>query len=101
MIRITAQQEGFRRCGIAHTVAAVEYQDDQFTKEQLAYLQAEPKLVVEIVKDAPQRPNANDTIALVKGAADLAALEELAVGEERKSVLAAIVAKRQELQPSA
>lgn len=51
MIRITAKQEGFRRCGIAHSVAAVEYNDDQFTSEQLAWLQAEPMLEVEIVKE--------------------------------------------------
>lgn len=99
MIRITAKQEGFRRCGIAHTIAAVEYQDNQFTEEQLAYLKAEPQLVVEIIKDTPQRPNANDTIALVKAAVDLAALDLLAVGEERKSVLPAIAARRAELTP--
>ena len=47
MLRITSKKEGFRRCGIAHPMAAVEYNDDQFTQEQLACLQAEPMLVVE------------------------------------------------------
>ncbi len=56
MVRITAKQEGFRRCGIAHTVAAVEYSNDQFTPEQLAWLQAEPMLVVEIVKETKDKP---------------------------------------------
>ncbi|MDO9069326.1 MAG: HI1506-related protein [Deltaproteobacteria bacterium] len=55
-IRITAKQEGFRRCGIAHSMAEVEYQDDQFTEEQLAYLQAEPMLVVEMVKETKGKP---------------------------------------------
>jgi hypothetical protein len=37
-------------------MAEVEYQDDQFTEEQLAYLQAEPMLVVEMVKETKGKP---------------------------------------------
>jgi hypothetical protein len=51
MIQITAKREGFRRCGIAHTVATVEYEDNQFTKEQLACMQAEPMLAVTVIKE--------------------------------------------------
>ena len=54
-----------------------------------------------IVALSAGRLNANDAIALVKGAADLVALEELALGEERKSVLAVIATRRKELEPAA
>lgn len=51
MIRITSQREGFRRAGIAHPAAATDHPDDAFTAEQLAALQAEPMLTVEIIED--------------------------------------------------
>lgn len=50
MIRITSKVDGFRRCGVAHPKAATEYADDQFTKEELKALQAEPMLTVEVVE---------------------------------------------------
>ena len=50
MIRITSKQAGFRRCGIAHPAEATEHADDAFTAADLKTLQAEPMLVVEIVK---------------------------------------------------
>ena len=100
-IGISSRQEGFRRCGIAHSISRTEYADDHFSKEQLAALKAEPMLVVHLVKDEPPGPNAAKAIALVKGAADLAALDELALGEERKSVLAALAARYKELNEQA
>lgn len=54
MIRITSTQNGFRRAGIAHPAGTTEYTDETFTKDQLATLQAEPKLVVELVADKKQ-----------------------------------------------
>ncbi|MCF6267629.1 MAG: HI1506-related protein [Desulfuromusa sp.] len=48
MIVITAKKDGFRRGGIAHSKEATEYPDGKFTKKQLAALQAEPMLVVEV-----------------------------------------------------
>ena len=54
-----------------------------------------------IVALSAGRPNAKETIALVKAATDLAALEEMALGEERSSVVAAIAARRTELTPGA
>lgn len=51
MIRITSKQEGFRRCGMAHSAAPAEHADDTFTTAQLKQLQTEPMLVVEIIKD--------------------------------------------------
>lgn len=52
MIRITSKTAGFRRAGIAHPAAPTDYQDDAFTKAQLAQLKAEPMLVVEEIKEA-------------------------------------------------
>jgi hypothetical protein len=56
MIIITAKKDGFRRCGLAHSARPVEHQDGVFTPEQLAELQAEPMLVVEIVAEKPSDP---------------------------------------------
>ena len=50
MIRITAKQDGFRRCGIAHSKEPVEYGDERFDADELAVLQAEPLLVVETLR---------------------------------------------------
>lgn len=103
MITIQAKREGFRRCGVAHSRAAVEYADDHFTPDELAVLKAEPQLVVVEVPDpggsGTGRPNAADSIKLVKEAGTMAELDELASGEDRKSVLAAIEARRQALTP--
>lgn len=96
MIRITAKQEGFRRCGIAHSKQPTEYCDAKFTKEQLAALQAEPGIVVEIIEET-KGPTAPELIAQIKTTETLEALEALAEGEERKSVVAAIEKRRLEL----
>lgn len=53
MITIRSKQEGFRRCGIAHTSEPKEYQNSKFTKAQLLALQNEPKLIVTVTKDEP------------------------------------------------
>lgn len=101
MIRITAKQDGFRRCGVAHSATPTNHPDDRFSKQELATLQAEPMLFVEILPDtaAPKgnRPNATDTIALVQAAETVEALDALAEGEERKGVLEAITKRRTEL----
>lgn len=56
MIRITSKREGFRRCGIAHSRAAVDYPDDRFSPEEFAVLKAEPMLlVVEIQEQPPEK----------------------------------------------
>ncbi|HCU69236.1 MAG TPA: hypothetical protein DGF30_08430 [Desulfomicrobium sp.] len=51
MIRIRSKREGFRRCGITHTVVPVEYPDDRFSKKDLAALTADPMLKVEFLDD--------------------------------------------------
>ena len=59
MIIITAKKDGFRRCGVAHSAMPTTYQPDAFTPEQLAELQADPMLVVEIAvpEDKGKDPN--------------------------------------------
>lgn len=54
MIRITCKQHNFRRCRVAHPKGTTDYPDDTFTPEQIKVLQAEPKLIVEIVPDEPE-----------------------------------------------
>jgi len=50
-IIITSRKDGFRRCGIAHASVPVEYSDGHFTADELAVLQAEPLLMVDVVID--------------------------------------------------
>ena len=64
MIRITSKKDGFRRAGMAHS-GTREYSDKFFDAEQMAELEAEPMLVVEILKGkgkaqeaAPENPAA-------------------------------------------
>ncbi len=59
MIRITSKQDGFRRCGVAHSKSPAEYKDDAFTPEQIETLKEEPMLVVEILneKENEEKPS--------------------------------------------
>lgn len=59
LIRITAKRDGFRRMGLAHPGTPTDYPADHFTAEQLAVLQAEPMLVVEIRYDPPGSEDLN------------------------------------------
>lgn len=111
MFRITAKTDGFRRCGVAHSGQPTDHPADRFTKGEIEILKAEPMLTVVEIEDAtknakessgngtpePLRPNAPDTIAKIKEAASIEMLDELAKDEDRKSVLAAIEARRKEL----
>lgn len=49
-IRITAKQDGFRRCGLAHSKTPTDYPPETFTPGQLALLKAESLLVVEEIE---------------------------------------------------
>lgn len=101
MIRVTAKNEGFRRCGVAFSKAATEFPDDRFTSAELKILKAETMLTVEEIADGSgggsQRPNVKDSVVLVAAAETLEALDALSVGEERKGVLDAIAKRRSEL----
>lgn len=48
-IRITAKQDGFRRCGVAHPATVTEHPAARFPEDDLARLEAEPMLIVERV----------------------------------------------------
>lgn len=50
VIRITAKQNGFRRCGVAHSTDATDYDVRRFSKEQLDILRGEAMLVVQDVE---------------------------------------------------
>lgn len=61
-IRISSSVDGFRRAGMAHPARPCTYPDDEFTAEQLAQLEAEPRLAVsrlqtdEVDQDDPANP---------------------------------------------
>jgi hypothetical protein len=95
-ICITSKKAGFRRCGIAHPSTRVEYPDSTFTAEQIKTLQGEPMLVVELIPSG-KTLTAAETIAQVLSATTLEALDALANGETRKTVLDAINKRRAEL----
>ncbi|MHB1059816.1 MAG: HI1506-related protein [Rhodanobacter sp.] len=96
MLRITAKRDGFRRCGVAHPAQPIDHPADRFTGEQTEILKAEPMLVVTEIEEAAKL-SANEAIAQAKTAESNEVLDELARGEDRKSVLAAIEARRKEL----
>jgi len=61
MICITSKRNGFRRCGIAHPDTLTEYKNDHFSKAQLAQLQAEPMLVVQVLPDTKNNGSQSKT----------------------------------------
>ncbi len=71
-IRITSAIQGFRRAGIAHSTKPTTHAVADFSKQQLAQLEAEPRLVVEIVK-APETDSGDNS----QGTVDSARLAEL------------------------
>lgn len=48
-IRITSKVSGFRQLGMEHPAFPVEYPDDRFTAEELAILNADPVLEVQVI----------------------------------------------------
>jgi len=51
MIHIVSRTEGFRRCGVAHSVAPTDHPDDRFTADELERLREDPMLVVVVLSD--------------------------------------------------
>jgi hypothetical protein len=51
MIRIIARNDGFRRCGVAHSVNPTDWLDERFSADELEILLNEPMLMVEAVAD--------------------------------------------------
>lgn len=66
-IRIVSKKEGFWRCGVQHSTTPTIYPDDRFTPEQLAQLQAEPMLVVDVLPE--EKPKAAKGAGAKKAAA--------------------------------
>ena len=101
MIIITSKKDGFRRAGIAHPAQTTEYPDGFFSEAQLELLRQEPMLYVlegdEGEAELSDKPvPARELIQMIKDAS-LDELDKFADGEERKSVLDAIAARRKEL----
>lgn len=46
VLRIAAKREGYRRCGVGHSEAAVDHAIDSFDEKQIEILKADPMLVV-------------------------------------------------------
>jgi len=101
MITIKSRQEGFRRCGVAHSVAVTSYPDDRFSEKEQLILANEPMLHVVVESNDPSKSTglkANDAIAAIKEAPDRAALDVFVQGETRKSVIEASKARWKELE---
>ncbi len=52
MIEIISKKDGFRRCGVAHSIEPTTYPDDRFSSEELKRLQEEPMLIVREVGES-------------------------------------------------
>ncbi|MBN3237672.1 hypothetical protein H5A46_10005 [Pectobacterium versatile] len=79
-IQITARNDGFRRCGMAHSAKTQTYPDDRFTAAQLAVLENEPQLIV--VRVSGDKEKGNDTAKQLSSA-----LEKLKEAEKASAVL--------------
>jgi hypothetical protein len=103
MIQIISKEDGFRRCGVAHSKTATEYRDGRFTAEQLEILQAEPMLVVQVIEDeggegGKNYPmNAKNTVKAIQAAVSADRVAELTQGDDRTSVVAAADKRIKEL----
>lgn len=50
-IRTTSNQDGFRRGGVTHSTKPKVWAVSKFTEQQLAQIEAEPKIVAEIFEE--------------------------------------------------
>lgn len=67
MIIIQSKQEGFRRCEVAHSKTATEYEDDHWSDEELERLQDEPMLVVQHVDGMSSLSEEEELQAVIGG----------------------------------
>jgi len=56
IVRIRSKRDGYRRCGVAHRKAATDHPASRFSEDELARLQADPVLTVELLAGAPADP---------------------------------------------
>jgi len=57
---ITSKKEGFRRCGVVHSIAPVTHPDERFTADELERLLNEPMLTIEVWPDHEGKGGAKD-----------------------------------------
>jgi hypothetical protein len=73
LIRIRSKRHGFRRCGVAHSSDWVTHPDGRFDEDQIARLQAEPMLQVEVVEgeagaeEKTDAPDGEDDTFVIEG----------------------------------
>ena len=72
-ITIVSKLEGYRRAGMAHTKTPVSHPDDTFSKQQLAQLQADPRITITL-------DTAEDALSAPEDIADPAGAEPEAQG---------------------
>ncbi len=65
-IRIISAIEGFRRAGVAHSVAATDHPIDHFDEDQVKALQNEPKLIVRILDATADEARKNAIITAMQ-----------------------------------
>ena len=80
-LRITAQNDGFRRCGIPHPAQPTDHPAGRFTEEQIAILKADPMLTVVEIEDAPDHEAEKKALA-EKEAAEKDAADKKAAAEK-------------------
>lgn len=56
VLRIKAARDGYRRCGVAHSRQAVDHPIDRFSEDQVAILEADPMLVVQVAEVETENP---------------------------------------------
>ncbi len=56
LIKISSRNDGFRRCGVAHTKELKTWPEGKFSAKQLKVLKAEPMLTVIEVEDPKTDP---------------------------------------------
>ncbi|MCR4442958.1 MAG: HI1506-related protein [Peptococcaceae bacterium] len=76
-VKIISKMAGFRRCGITHPAGPTVYPDGTFDEKQLAILQAEPMLIVEVIPEEPEGD-------LLEGNLDPAQLETMKFDDLKK-----------------
>lgn len=60
-ILITAQHEGYRRCGVAHSTTPTRWPIERFSEDELKRLQADPRLTVVLLDDDGEGKGTQDT----------------------------------------
>ncbi len=57
-VRIIARREGWRRCGVAHSIEPKIHEAGSFTEDEVRALLADPQLIVDVAPEgyAPQEP---------------------------------------------